>query len=91
VNPMERAHRTPARAAVAALLFLLCTADSGPVGADSLRRGDRSPVSEVRNSIRLSIKISGANRRSGRVLFYKSVARQAKNRPTVRRVPPSGR
>jgi hypothetical protein len=88
---MERLYRTRTWAVLAAVSLLLCTADPGTGDAGSLRRG--SPVfdSEGGKSVRLSLKISAAKKRKRQVSFYKSVARQAKIRPTGERHPPSGR
>ena len=88
---MERGYRTRPWAALAAVLLLLCTADPGSGEAGSLRGGGPALDSEGGKSVRLSLKISGAKKRKRQVSFYKSVARQAKIRPTVGRSLPSGR
>ena len=86
---MERGYRT--WAALAAVSLLLCVADHGSSEAGSMRRGNPAFESVGVNSVRLSLKISGAKKRKRRVFFYKSVARQEKFRPSVDRSLPSGR
>jgi hypothetical protein len=88
---MERGVRTRRWAALAAVLLLLSAADPGPGEAESPRRGAPAFESGGGKSIRLSLKISGAKKRKRQVSFYKSVARQAKIRPTEDRSPSSGR
>jgi len=88
---MERGYRTWAWTALAAASLLLCAAAPGIVEAGSPRRGGPSLESGGGKSIRLSLKISGAKKRKRRVSFYKSVARQAKIRPTGGRSLSSGR
>ena len=78
-------------AALAVVLLLLCTADSGSGETGSLRGGGPALDSGGAESVRLSLKISGAKKRKRQVSFYKSVARQAKLRPTDGRSPSSGR
>lgn len=91
MNLMERLDRTRPWAVLAAVLLLLSTADPGSGKAGSLRGGSPSLESGDAKSVRLSLKISGAKKRKRQVSFYKSVARQAKIRPTADRTPPSGR
>ena len=88
---MERGYRTWTWAVLAAVSLLLCAATSGFGEPGSLRKGCPAFESEGGKSIRLSLKISGAKKRKRQVSFYKSVARQAKIRPTVSRHPSSGR
>ncbi len=88
---MERGVRTRTWAALAAVLLLLCTADPESGEAGSLRGGGPALDSGGEKSVRLSLKISGAKKRKRQVSFYKSVARQAKIRPTDGRPPSSGR
>ena len=88
---MERGFRTRTLAALAIVLLLLCTADSGSGETGSLRGGGPALESGGAESVRLSLKISGAKKRKRQVSFYKSVARQAKLRPTDGRSPSSGR
>jgi hypothetical protein len=88
---MERGYRTKTWAALAAVLLLLCTADPGSGEAGSLRGGGPALDSGGGKSVQLSLKISGAKKRKRQVSFYKSVARQAKLRPTYGRSLPSGR
>ena len=88
---MERRFRTRTWTALTAVLLLLCTADSGSGEAGSLRGGDPALDSRDGKHVRLSLKISGAKKRKRQVSFYKSVARQAKLRPTDDRSPSSGR
>ena len=88
---MERGFRTRTLAALAIVLLLLCTADSGSGETGSLRGGGPALESGGAESVRLSLKISGAKKRKRRVFFYKSVARQEKFRPSVDRSLPSGR
>jgi hypothetical protein len=88
---MERGYRTRPWAALAAVLLLLCTAnpESGEAG---FLRGERPALdSGGGKSVRLSLKISGAKKKKRQVSFYKSVARQAKLRPTCDRSLSSGR
>jgi hypothetical protein len=91
VNIMVRGHRTRTWAALAAVLALLCTADPGSGEAGSLRGEGPAFDSGGAKSIRLSLKISGAKKRKRQVFFYKSVARQAKLRPSADRSLSSGR
>ena len=91
MNLMERGYRTKTWAALAAVLLLLCTADRGSGEAGSLRGGGPALESGGAKSVRLSLKISGAKKRKRQVSFYKSVARQAKLRPTDGRSLSSGR
>ena len=91
MNLMERGIRTRPWAALAAVLLLLCTAYPGSGEAGSFRGGGPALDSGGAKSVRLSLKISGAKKRKRQVSFYKSVARQAKIRPTVSRTPSSGR
>lgn len=86
---MGHASRTRIWAALAALSLLLFTTDPRHVEAGSLRKGTPAVDSGFGKSLRLSLKISGAKKRSHRVSFYKSVARQA-NMRTIGN-PPSGR
>jgi hypothetical protein len=79
---MERGDRTKTWVALAAVLLLLCTADPGSGEAGSLRGGGPALDTGGAKSVRLSLKISGAKKRKRQVSFYKSVARQAKLRPT---------
>jgi hypothetical protein len=88
---MERGFRTRTLAALTIVLLLLCTADSGSGETGSLRGGGPALESGGAESVRLSLKISGAKKRKRQVSFYKSVARQAKLRPTDGRSPSSGR
>ena len=88
---MERADRTRAWAALAAVVLLLCTADPGTGEAGSFRGGGPAIDSGGGKQIRLSLKISGAKKRKREVSFYKSVARQAKLRITGDRSRSSGR
>ena len=87
---MERGHRTPAWAALAAVFLLFCAADPERVKAGSHGEGGSSLDSGLAKSVRLSLKISAAKKRKRRVSFYKSVARQAKTR-SIGRSPSSGR
>lgn len=82
MNLMERGVRTRTWAALAAVLLLLCAADPGSGEAGSLQGGGPAIDSGGGKSVRLSLKISGAKKRKREVSFYKSVARQAKLRPT---------
>jgi len=91
MNLMYRGYRTRSWAALAAVLLLLCTADPGSGDAEPLRRGAPALDSGDAKSVRLSLKISGAKKRKRQVSFYKSVARQAKIRPTCDRSPSSER
>jgi len=91
VNLMESGYRTKTWAALAAVLLLLCTADRGSGEAGSLREGGPALDSGGGKSVRLSLKISSAKKRKRQVSFYKSVARQAKLRPTDDRSLSSGR
>jgi hypothetical protein len=88
---MERVHRTCAWTSLVAVSLLLCAAAPGIAGAGSPGRGGPAMESGGGKSIRLSIKISVAKKRKRQVSFYKSVARQAKIRPTCDRSPSSGR
>lgn len=88
---MERGYRTRRWAALAAALLFLVAADPGPGETGSLPGGGRAFESGGVNSVRLSLKISGAKKRNRQVSFYKSVARQAKIRPTGGRSPSSER
>jgi hypothetical protein len=91
VNPLKRGYRTRSWAALAAVLLLLSTANPGSVDAGSLREGGSALDSGDRKSVRLSLKISGAKKSKHRVSFYKSLARQAKMRPSDGRSLSSGR
>jgi len=88
---MERGYRRWRIAVLAAVSLLLCAATSGSGEPGSLLRAGSVFDSGGGKSIRLSLKISGAEKRKRQVSFYKSVARQAKIRPTVSRNPSSGR
>jgi len=88
---MERGYRTRTWAALTAVLLLLCTADPGSGEAGSLRGGGPALDSGGGKPIRLSLKISGAKKRNRQVSFYKSVARQAKLRPSDDQSLSSGR
>ena len=88
---MERGHRTRGWAALTAVFLLLFAADPELLEAGSPRAGEPALESGSAKSVRLSLKISGAKKRNRQVSFYKSVARQAKIRPTVSRTPSSGR
>lgn len=74
-----------------AVVLLLCTADPGSGEAGSLGRRGSALDSGVGKPVRLSLKIYGAKKRKRQVSFYKSVARQAKLRPTSDRSLSSGR
>ena len=91
MNVVGRGDRTMPWAALAAVLLVLCTADTGSVEAGSPRGGGPAFESGSAKSVRLSLKISGAKKRKRQVSFYKSVARQAKLRPNGGRSPSSGR
>jgi len=86
---MERVYRT--WTALAAVSLLLCATSPGFSEAGSPGRGGPSLGSVGEKSIRLSLKISGAKKRKRQVSFYKSVARQAKIRPSGGRSLSSGR
>jgi hypothetical protein len=88
---MERGYRTWTWTALAAVSLLLCAAATGIAEAGSWRRGGPALESGGGKSIRLSLKISGAKKRKRQVSFYKSVARQAKIRPSGGRSLSSGR
>jgi hypothetical protein len=88
---MERGYRTRTWAALAAVLFLLCTADPGSGEAGPLPGGGPALDSGGGKSVRLSLKISGVKKKMRQVSFYKSVARQAKIRPSGGRTLSSGR
>jgi hypothetical protein len=88
---MARGYRTRTWAALAAVLLILCAADPGSGETGSLRGGGPALDSGGGKSVRLSLKISGAKKRKRQVSFYKSVARQAKIRPSGDRSLPSGR
>jgi hypothetical protein len=88
---MDRGYRTRTRAAFAAVLLLLCAADTGFGEAGSLRGGGTALDTGGAKSVRLSLKISAAKKRKRQVSFYKSVARQAKLSPTGDRRLSSGR
>ena len=88
---MERGYRRWRVAVLAAVSLLLCAATAGFGDPGSLRKGDRSLDSGAGKSIRLSLKISSAKKKKRKVSFYKSVARQAKIRPSGDRLPSSGR
>jgi hypothetical protein len=88
---MERGYRTRARAALVAVLVLLCAANPGSGEAGSLRGEGPALDSGGGKSVRLSLKISGAKKRKRQVSFYKSVARLANLRSTGGRSLPSGR
>ena len=87
---MARGSRIRVWAALAAVSLLLCTTDPGTGEAGSLREGGPALDSGGAKSVRLSLKISGAKKRKRHVSFYKSVARQAKIRPSADRNLPSG-
>ena len=91
MNLMERGYGTWIWAVLVTVSLLLCAAAPGFVDAGSLRRGGPALESGGGKSIRLSLKISGAKKRKRQVSFYKSVARQAKIRPTDDRSLSSGR
>jgi hypothetical protein len=74
-----------------AVLLLLCAVDPDLLEAGSARAGDPALEAACAKSVGLSLKISRAKKRKRRVIFYKSVARQAKIRPTGARSPSSGR
>jgi len=78
-------------AALLGVSLLLCMVAAGFVQAGPLRKGGAAPEPGFGNSIRLSIKISGAKKRNRQVSFYKSVARQGRNRPSGGRSPSSAR
>jgi hypothetical protein len=84
-------YRTRALTALVAAVLLLCAAAPGTVEAGSPRRGGQGLESGSGKSIRLSLRISGAKKRNRQVSFYKSVARQVRNRPSAYRSPSSGR
>jgi len=88
---MERGCRPWRRATLLGVSLLLCMVASGMVQAGPLRKGGPTLESGVANSIRLSIKISGVKKRNRQVSFYKSVARQGRNRPSGGRSPSSER
>jgi hypothetical protein len=88
---MERGYRTKTWAALAAVFLLLCAADRGSGETGSLRGRGPALESGGAKSVRLSLKISGAKKRKRQVSFYKSVARQAKLRPSGDRSLSSGR
>ncbi|MCP2499992.1 MAG: hypothetical protein NCA08_00230 [Deltaproteobacteria bacterium] len=88
---MERVGRTWTWTALAVVSLLLCATSPGFAEAGSPGRGGPALGSGGEKSIRLSLKISGAKKRKRQVSFYKSVARQARTRPTVSRSPSSGR
>jgi hypothetical protein len=88
---MKRGVRTWAWAPLVTVLLLLCTVNPGSGEAGSFRGGGPALASEETKSVRLSLKISGAKKRKHLVSFYKSVARQAKLRPTDGRSLSSGR
>jgi hypothetical protein len=88
---MERGYGTWIWAVLVTVSLLLFAAAPGFVDAGSLRRGGPAFESGGGKSIRLSLKISGAKKRKRQVSFYKSVARQAKIRPTDDRSLSSGR
>ena len=90
MNLMKPGYRTR-RWALAAVLLLLSAAGPGTGEAGSPRKGGAALESGGGKSIRLSLKISGAKKRKRLVTFYKSVARQAKVRPSGDRPPSSGR
>ena len=79
---MKRGYRTRPWAALAAVLLLLCGADPVSGEAGSLRGEGPALDSGGGKSVRLSLKISAAKKRKHQVSFYKSVARQAKIRPS---------
>lgn len=74
-----------------AVFLLLCAAHPGPLEAGSARAGGPALEASCAKSVGLSLKISRAKKRKRRVTFYKSVARQAKIRPTGVRSPSSER
>jgi hypothetical protein len=86
---MDRGHRTLALLAAVSLLLFASATGFGETG--SLRRGGSAIESGGGNSIRLSLKISGAKKRKRQISFYKSVARQSKIRSTGDRRLSSGR
>ena len=65
-------------------MLCLFIANPGTGNAGSLERRGSALDSGGGKSVRLSLKISGAKKRKRQVSFYKSVARQAKIRPTCR-------
>ena len=83
--------RTRKWAALAVVFLLLCRADPGSGEEAPPRLGGPALHSGGAKSVRLSLKISCAKQRKHLVSFYKSVARQAKLRPTCDRSPSSGR
>jgi hypothetical protein len=86
---MERGHRTGAW--LLAAFFLLCGATGGFAEGGALRKRVPSQDSGGGKSIRLSIRIYGAKKKEREVSFYKSVARQARIRPSGGRSPSSVR
>ena len=88
---MERGYRKWRWAVLAAASLLLGAATSGSGEQEFPRRGGPSFDPGGGKSVRLSLKISSAKKRKRQVSFYKSVARQAKIRPTGDRTPSSGR
>jgi len=83
--------RTWKWAALAVVFLLLCKADPGSGGEAPPGGGGPALHSGGAKSVRLSLKISGAKQRKRQVSFYKSLARQAKLRPTCDRGRSSGR
>jgi len=81
---MERWYRSRSWAALGAIMLFLFIADPGSGNAGSLGGRGPAPDSGGGKSVRLSLKISGAKKGKRQVSFYKSVARQAKIRPTCR-------
>ena len=88
---MDRVGRIWRWTALAAVSLLLCATSPGFAEAGPSGRGGPALGSGGEKSIRLSLKISGAKKRKRQVSFYKSVARQAKLKPTFGRSPSSGR
>lgn len=88
MNLMER--RYGSRSWTAWVVVLLIISATSPVSGEAGFLGTRGSAA-VRNPINLSLKISNAKKRKRQVSFYKSVARQAKLRATVDRLPSSGR
>ena len=88
MNLMERRYRS--RSWTALVVVLLLFSGLSPVSGEAGPLGTRGSAG-VRNPVNLSLKISNAKKRKRQVSFYKSVARQAKLRATVDRLPSSGR
>ena len=77
--------------ALVVVFLLLCTPVPGSGEEGPPWGGGPALHSGGAKSIRLSLKISGAKQRKRQVSFYKSLARQAKLRPTCDRGRSSGR